>query len=434
MAVFAFLPRADRIATYHLRFHRPSAGVAVGRFAFLGVRRPPLRLSARRRRGAPRAGETSRNCRTTCRDNGRRPGPVIRVPFEHATSAFHCGRSGARNWPPSSALHDISIFDGLVEHRSGTSPLARQGATTADRTAVCNARTSASSRCHQISPPIDERAAGNRHSRPERACRMLVEHRRSDRRLGDLDVTGRRQPQRDGGPPRYRFTRAAQLPGQPELVVTVDGSPSLVTSPLSSFASGMACCSALAVNRNPAGPARQHQDQRIVRRWPSSVSNGAPLITNCVLRSKKPSGRSILPRVEVLDHAIDRLDQTLIGCHRAPSCSTKRVSSGTSQPGIVGNSGSPGSVSVTGVAVLEESRHDAHDRFRLRPRQRIFDRRCDARAGGSWSTSAAATAAPAARIARSLPAATATRARWSRSRRASASVRAGMRARKKRVS
>ena len=37
----------------------------------------------------------------------------------------------------------------------------------------------------------------------------------------------------------------------------------------------------------------QHQDQRIGRRLAEQCFEGAPLITNCVLRSKNPSGRSI---------------------------------------------------------------------------------------------------------------------------------------------
>ena len=101
-----------------------------------------------------------------------------------------------------------------------------------------------------------------------------------------------------------------------------------MTSPLSSFASGMACCSALAVKRNPAGPRASIRISGSFGDCPSSVSNGAPLITNCVRRSKKPSGKSSL---RALKYAITRsmcASQAFDGCHRAPSCSTNRVSSG----------------------------------------------------------------------------------------------------------
>src|SRR5688572_17206817 len=98
--------------------------------------------------------------------------------------------------------------------------------------------------------------------------------------------------------------------------------------------------------------AREHQDQRVVRRLPKQRLKRRAIDDELRFTFEEAVRQIHLPRVEERDDLIDGCGQTLSGCQRAPSCRMNRVSSGTSQPGIAGQSGSPGSISMNSVSVF----------------------------------------------------------------------------------
>ena len=203
------------------------------------------------------------------------------------------------------------------------------------------------------------------------------------RRFGDLDVTGLR--------PACNVIDTIAFTASP-LPRSVPDSQEPVDEPLPErsrrrsttvtrvrvFASGIACCSAFDGEPKAGRTPRQHQDQRIVRRLSQQRFERRAVDHKLRPAIEEAVGQIQLARVE--DTSITLIDArpdhgSSSGCHRAPSCSTNRVSSGTSQSGIVGNSRIARQRQRRVVAVLEEPRHHARDRPRPRPREHVVDRR-----------------------------------------------------------
>src|SRR5688500_4023231 len=102
------------------------------------------------------------------------------------------------------------------------------------------------------------------------------------------------------------------------------------------------------------GTTRQHLNERVGRRLTEQGLKGCAVDQELRLAIEEAVGQVHTPRVEEGNDLIDGGDQGFRGCHRAPSCRMNRVSSGVSQPGIAGTSGSPGSISMNSPSVFRK--------------------------------------------------------------------------------